>query len=478
MRRPWPKSLAGQMIALLLLALIVAQAIGVAIFFDERRGAVRAVTRGQILSRTASIVRLLNDTPPVLHGRIIESAGTRRLHFELAETSFIPAGAPPSQAEFLHERLARLLGDQAREVRIAVQEEDRFPFWRGRGRFGPFRYDDDDDDHHMERRYGPFAGRHRHFPSQGLKISVLTRGGPWLNVATLIPTRDPEWRFSGHFSLGFAALALVLIVIFMVRRVTRPLRALAGAADRLGRGEETEPVAERGPEDVKAAIRAFNRMQARLGRFVADRTRMMAAISHDLRTPITSLRLRAELIEDPETKARMIETLDEMQALTEATLAFVREEASREDTRTVDLTALIDSLVQDFADMGKAVTFAEAPRIAYACRPVGLKRALRNLIDNAVTHGGSARVALDTDEEHAIVIDDDGPGIPEADLERVFEPFVRMEESRSRETGGIGLGLAIARSLIRAHGGDITLANRDGGGLRVTVRLPWGDDNG
>jgi signal transduction histidine kinase len=268
-----------------------------------------------------------------------------------------------------------------------------------------------------------------------------------------------------------------VIVIFMVRRLTRPMAALAAAAERLGRGEAVPPVPERGPADVRETTRAFNRMHARLQRFVQDRTRMLAAISHDLRTPITSLRLRAEFVEDEEIRQKILETLDDMQRMAEATLAFAREEAAQEDTRAVDLAALIDSVCADLADMGQDVTFAGAPRSHYLGRPSSLKRALRNLIENAVTYGRRARVALEAgDHEWRIVIEDDGPGIAEADFERVFAPFVRLEESRNPETGGVGLGMAISRSIVRGHGGDITLANRPGAhgaeGLCVTIRLP------
>ena len=159
--------------------------------------------------------------------------------------------------------------------------------------------------------------------------------------------------------------------------------------------------------------------------------------------------------------------------MTEATLAFAREEANAEDTRTVDLAALVDSVCADLADLGQEVAFSGPERLPYACRPLSLKRALRNLIENAVAYGKRARVDLATSEDALrVVIDDDGPGVPEADFERVFQPFVRLEESRSLETGGIGLGMAIARSIVRGHGGEIELRNRPEGGLRVTVRLP------
>jgi signal transduction histidine kinase len=291
-----------------------------------------------------------------------------------------------------------------------------------------------------------------------------------------VPTPSPRWALPSLLSMGVMAAALSLIVIVMVRRITRPMARLAVAAEGLGRGETVPPLAERGPLDVRKTTRAFNQMNDRLQRFVRDRTRMLAAISHDLRTPITSLRLRAEFIEDEETRAKILETLDEMQRMTEATLAFAREEAAREDTRTVGMGALIESLCDDIAEMGLDVGFAGAERTPYPCRPLSQKRAIRKLVENAVAYGRRARVALTaTGGAFQIAIDDDGPGIPEADFERVFAPFVRLEESRSQDTGGIGLGMAIARSIVRGHGGDITLANRSGGGLRAVIHLPRAD---
>ncbi len=215
-------------------------------------------------------------------------------------------------------------------------------------------------------------------------VSAQLDDGRWLNVGTRLPPPNSDWAMPALVAMGVMAVALSVIVIFMVRRLTRPMAELAAAAERLGRGETVPPVPERGPADVRETTRAFNRMHARLQRFVQDRTRMLAAISHDLRTPITSLRLRAEFIEDEEIRQKILETLDDMQRMAEATLAFAREEAAQEDTRAVDLAALIDSVCADLADMGQDVTFAGAPRSQYLGRPSGLKRALRNLIENAV----------------------------------------------------------------------------------------------
>jgi signal transduction histidine kinase len=253
----------------------------------------------------------------------------------------------------------------------------------------------------------------------------------------------------------------------------RPLNTLATSAEALGRGTPVAPLPERGSEEVRRLTKAFNEMQNRLSRFVADRTQMLAAIGHDLRTPITSLRLRAELIEDEEMRTKMVGTLEEMQSMVEATLEFARDDSRSEESRMVDLASLLSSLADDHADMGRSVTFEEAERLPYLCRPIALRRAIDNLVANAVEHGGSARISLRRDAGGpVIVVDDDGPGIPAEQIEEVFKPFARLEASRSRETGGVGLGLSIARSILLAHGGELTLSNRSEGGLRAEVRLP------
>ena len=227
--------------------------------------------------------------------------------------------------------------------------------------------------------------------------------------------------------------------------------------------------------EVRAVTTAFNDMQDRLTRFVRDRTRMLAAISHDLRTPITSLRLRAEFIEDEENRDRIIETLDEMAAMTAAALSFARNEAHAEPSDPTNLTALLTALAGDQQDMGHDVDVTSSERIVLTCKPVALKRAFRNLIENGVRYGEAVTVSIeDTGSNVVVRIKDKGPGIPEDQLADVFEPFVRLEESRSEETGGIGLGLAITRSIIHAHGGTITLKNRPTGGLEAEVRLPSG----
>jgi len=475
--RFWPKTLAGQLIAGILLALVVAQIITFAVFVDERRLAVRSAARTQVLQRTAAVVRLLESSPPAMSASIADQSSDPWIKFIVASESAVgPEGAQPRDWA-LRRSFRQFLDRDDVDVRLDVHAAEGFPplpFGWGRKRHHERWHrdhdDDDDDDDDDRRGWGEHRGKHAPL---GLTLSVRLSDGRWLNTETLVAPPAPAWAFPTLSMAAATAVVLILMVIILVRRATKPMARLADAAGRLGRGEDVEPVPEAGPEDVKRTTRAFNEMQERLRRFVRGRTDMLAAISHDLRTPITSLRLRAEFIEDEELKAKILKTLEEMQAMTEATLTFAREEAEAEPSRPLDLAALVDSLCSDLKETGLAVDCAAETRVPVMGRTAALRRALSNLIQNAVTYGGRAIVSVRGEAGLARVrIDDEGPGIPAAERQRVFEPFVRLEESRSRETGGMGLGMAIARTLVQAHGGEITLGDAPGGGLRVEVTLP------
>jgi signal transduction histidine kinase len=274
------------------------------------------------------------------------------------------------------------------------------------------------------------------------------------------------------YMLAGSVAAMIAVVVFAARWIARPLTALAEAADRVGRGEVVEPLAVTGPSEVARSVNAFNVMQQRISRFVSDRLAMLAAISHDLRTPITAARIRAEMIDDAEVKEAIVRSLTEMQCITETTLSFARDETAQEEPRTIDLASLVEAVADDLMAAGQNIAVAGHDQVQYRCRPMLLRRALTNLMSNAAKYGKRARVALDITKEHArITVDDDGPGLPPDQLEKVFEPFLRIDPSRSSETGGIGLGLSIARTVIRAHGGEVTLRNF-AGGLRAEVTLP------
>ena len=296
--------------------------------------------------------------------------------------------------------------------------------------------------------------------------------GSWLNFsAALFRPAAPE-----HATLASTtamAVGVLLLGLVVVRWIAQPLRALSNAADRIGQPGGAARMPEEGPYEVRHAAQAFNQMQSRIERLIADRTQALAAVSHDLRTPIARLRLRAGFVEDEETARAIDADLDEMEAMIDATLAYLRGEAEAEEQRPADLVTMLGTLCDAATDAGGEVTLRAPPQARLLCRPITLKRAFANLLDNAVKYGGGARVVVEDDGALLIVrIEDDGPGIPEDKFEAVFEPFRRLEASRNRGTGGSGLGLTIARRAVEQHGGTLTLANRPGGGLVATVRLP------
>jgi signal transduction histidine kinase len=225
--------------------------------------------------------------------------------------------------------------------------------------------------------------------------------------------------------------------------------------------------------ETRQAARAFNDMQVRLRNLIDNRMRLLAAISHDLRTPLTLLRLRAESVENAQERDKMLSTIAEMDAMIGATLQLARDESADEPRRPTDLVALVQSVVNDMRDAGLSICMRPAESTVYECRPAALKRAVRNLLDNAVKYGKTGVVSVHRSSESiGIDIDDEGPGIPQQELTRVLEPFYRLDESRSPDTGGVGLGLAIARSMVEMHGGTLSLSNRPEGGLRASITLP------
>ena len=273
-------------------------------------------------------------------------------------------------------------------------------------------------------------------------------------------------------STALLASCLLIAAPLLVRALGTPLRQLVRAADAIGRGRPV-PVAVEGPMEVRRLARALNAMQDRLARLIADQTQALAAVSHDLRTPIGRLRLRTDLLQDREFQAELQADLDEMEQMVGSVLAYLKGDTDPEPPRAVDLVALLTTLVDAAADAGQDVVYRGPERAVLHARPLGLKRAFANLIDNAIAYGGSARVVLHCGETNmAIAVSDDGPGIPEAELGRVLEPFQRIEGSRNRTTGGVGLGLAITLQAVEREGGRLSLVNRPGGGLTAEVTLP------
>ncbi|MBU1211113.1 MAG: HAMP domain-containing protein [Alphaproteobacteria bacterium] len=305
-------------------------------------------------------------------------------------------------------------------------------------------------------------------------ISLGLEDGSWLNVtlARVQSTRVSSPSFLVSLLVG--ALGVVVVAVLLSIWLTRPLNLLAKEARTLFvSGDDGRPVAETGTREVRTVAAAINEMHRRIDRLISDRTQMLAAISHDLRTPLTRLRLRATAIDDETLKKSVDHDLDEMEQMIDAALGFLKEGTDCEPVEPVDIAAILQTIADDAQDAGHAVD-VELPRsVVVKGRHLALKRALTNLVNNAVRHGGAATITVRRDKREAvIIITDPGPGIPPDKLETVFEPFRRLDDARNLEKGGYGLGLTVARSVARSHGGDVILANRPEGGLAATFRLP------
>lgn len=459
LRRLFPQSLGGQLLAMLFLALAITQGLGLLLLTDERNRAVRAALGLEAAGRAANVVLLLDDAPVGLRSSILRAADSPLVRFEVGSEPEAPHDS--SEADFVLRRIRQILGEPEREVRVDVHAltVDSFPIPDGM----------------------PAAMRPMHEAMMAgqndpveMTLSIRLGRGDWLNVRTMFHRPGLQLSPQALLPLLLMAVAVVLVAWWIARRVVGPMRVLAAGADRLGRGLDADPLPITGPAEVRDTTRAFNRMKDRLTRFVNERTQMLAALSHDLRSPLTAMRLRIEMLDETEDSIRLKALVEEMQVMVEATLEFARGVAKAEPAATVDLLVLLGNLVSDVGD-GRANLAPSKPLFA-TIRPQALNRALRNLIDNAVRFGAVANVTLAQKQGMAVItIADTGPGLPNDQLEAVFEPFVRFESSRNRDTGGVGLGLAIARTIIQAQGGSVLLRNLPEGGLEAVVRLPIGE---
>jgi signal transduction histidine kinase len=464
MNRFLPKGLFGQTLLILLAGLIISHVVGSWIYTADREQAVRAVGGFAAAQRIANLTRLVQDAPQEWRGRIVAALSDQT--FRVLLSSEPPAIGPTNDDPPVAQAIREFLIDQlslgsARQPRVSASLPDGpgFGGWHPMMGRGPMM--------HGFGAFGMFGG------FRNLQVAVPLSDGQWLSFMTALPESGPSFSRQFLLSMGIMAIIILAVSVWVVRRVTAPLASLSAAAERLGSDLNARPMPESGSIETRQASRAFNAMQASLRTLIENRTRMLAAISHDLRTPLTLLRLRAENIENAPEREKMLATIVEMDSMIAATLQFARDESAIEAQRPTDIAALLQSIVDDMADAGLPVKMKPVESVVANCRPDALKRAIRNLLNNAVKYGkaGCASI-ISTPSVIEIIIDDEGPGIPEQELTRVLQPFYRVEGSRSRETGGIGLGLAITQSIVQTDGGELTLTNRPEGGLRAKVKLP------
>jgi len=303
-------------------------------------------------------------------------------------------------------------------------------------------------------------------------VNVVIPGGDTLLFRLAQGPRVAPLPRSVLFNLILLAVLTAIAAYAVTRGITRPLSDLSRAAEAVGRDLRQPPLVERGSREVRDAARAFNTMQERIQRYVDSRTRVLAAMSHDLKTPLTRLRLRMATLDDPDLQMRVDRDLDEMENMVHGSLTLLRGLNDDEPAEAVDINELLATLQSQFAEVGTPFEVHGRAGLLYAGKPLALKRCLTNLISNAIKFGGGVSVQVEDGAAVVISIRDQGPGIPAEHLARVFEPFYRVESSRSRDTGGTGLGLCIARDIAQAHGGALALSNLPQRGLQATLTLP------
>lgn len=456
LRRFAPKSLIGQIALVMAGALLVAQAINFTLIFTERQRLTRTQLEGPPVARFVTIAQRVAEAAPAERPNVLPRRG-RRGRFSIDAASPIPPGGDEALLDRLRDTAAAN-GLTLRDARAAIIDDVPPPPPDVRENLPPEEIERMDD---------------RRQWMHMLVLSVQLSDGTWLTGRMIAP-RPNLWVIVRPLVATLLTYLIILAaMIWIARRLARPLRELASAAERFqGRGEAPR-VEPGGPEDVNRAILAFNAMSARVGAMLDEKDRMLGAIGHDLRTPLASLRIRAETIEPAEDRNAMIATIEEMAAMLDDTLALARSGRAVEEVRAIDLAALADTVVEEYRALGKDVALMDGARGSARVQPRLLRRAVRNLVANAVTYAGATQVAVRADGEDVLIeVIDTGPGIDAAELGKVLEPFYRVEPSRSRETGGSGLGLTLARAAAQAHGGELELENRPEGGLIARLRIP------
>lgn len=467
-----PRSLFGRLVLIVLGGLVLAQLATAYINRAERDQLLYRAGGMRLAQQIADIVKLLDALPAGERRRVVAVFNAPPLAVSLERPALArdkESAAGDFQQSMFLTVLRYALGEDAKL--IVVRTETAPASLRPVPRGGP-----PADMPMMQGRGGGWGrGMGPAAPVGGASftVQVALHDGTWVTFDSHISAQAMGMPLRLATTLLILLCIVLIVALVAVRWVTGPLSALASAAEKLGEDINRPPLPETGPSEAQRAARAFNTMQQRLARFIADRTRVFTAMSHDLKTPITRLRLRTEMLEDEELRSKFAKDLGEMEAMVAHTLDFMRDASSSEAVQRIDVTALLESLQTDYQDTGGRVEIEGRSLQPYRGRPLALRRCLTNLVDNAIRYGNRATVKVeDAADSLTLRVLDCGPGIPEHELDQAFEPFFRGEASRSRETGGSGLGLGIARNIARAHGGDLVLRNRAEGGLEAILTLP------
>jgi signal transduction histidine kinase len=457
-----PKSLVMQISLIMLLGVLLVLSVSMQLYSGDRQRALDFVSSDSTLERVSSLIAILADTPVNLHNDIISASQGRGFYLSLDNKPIIGT----SGLSVLTNKLKGLISDsQIKDIRI-ISASIKRPYKERQMRR-----------RQQERMHPNMKKRPRY--NVKLTGSILLADQHWLNFSSAIDEQADDLPLKTILLIIVFTLLILITMAWTVKRALKPIESLAVAAKKVGSERDFNNIPEVGPSEVLPAISAFNQMQASLSDFIDDRSKMLAAISHDLRTPITSLRLRLEFIEESEDKQRMLETVNQMEKMLKATLYFAKDDAQKESKQDLEVVSLLTTICDDYRDRGIDIELNCSDKLIFRLWPVAFRRVIENLINNSIAYGknnlGEVKITVEAglhNKNLVLSLSDTGPGIDEALFEEVIKPFVRLDKARDTQDSSVGLGLAISHSIVQAHAGEMTFSNLVTGGLKVEIHLP------
>lgn len=457
-----PKSLVVQITLIMLFGVLLILSVSMQLYSGDRQRVLDFVSSDSTLERVSSLITILGDTPVNLHNDIISASQGRGFYLSLDNKPVIEVVFSSPLAN----KLKRLISDiEVQDIRIIAASIKQFH------RKKEMRH----------RVHDAMRSKMRQRARYNVKLtgSILLADQHWLNFSSAIDEQADDLPVKTILLMVLFTLLILMTMAWTVKRALKPIETLAIVAKKIGSERDFNNIVEAGPSEVLPAILAFNQMQANLSDFIDDRSKMLAAISHDLRTPITSLRLRLEFIEQSDDKQRMLETIDQMEKMLKATLDFAKDDAQKESKQDLEVVSLLTTICDDYRDRGVDIQLNSVDKLIFRLWPIAFRRVIENLINNSIAYGKDAldevHIMLEVrlnDEGLILSLSDTGQGVDDALLTEVIKPFVRLDKARDTKDSSVGLGLAISHSIIQAHAGKMTLTNLPSGGLQVEICLP------
>ena len=453
-----PRSLVGQISSIVLLGMILIFYISMQLYSDERQQALNFVSSDSTLERVSSLINILTNTPYDLHDEIIVASQGLGFYLSLDQQAIVAEHDISPLTDKLKQILpADLVQDvrvSAANINVPVQQRT------------------------MHHRHESMQARMNNGYNLKLTGSILLSDQHWLNFSSAINEETAQLPFKTMALVIFFTLIILFSMAWTIKRALEPIKALAIAANKVGNERDFKAMPMYGPSEIMPTISAFNQMQSNLATFIDDRSKMLAAISHDLRTPITSLRLRLEFIESSEDQIRMLATLDQMEKMLKATLDFSRDDAQKEQKQDIEVVSLLTTICDSYRDRGIDIKLNSADKLVYRLWPIAFRRVIENIINNSIAYGkdeqGEVHISIDAyidNQQLKLSLADTGKGIDESKFAEIIKPFVRLDKARGTQDSSVGLGLAISQSIVQAHAGQLSFSNQTTGGLRVDICL-------